>query len=125
MANPYRTNTTCDIYRTGNAPPAAPNVAAVPIAFHGDWEKGQSAGTRNIPALVYTHKAHMNIGVDIRDCYTGAMNNTIQDTVYIPDMNGTAYKVVFVARVNRNTPYDHYNVYLSRTPAPPWPTDNV
>src|SRR6516165_227098 len=101
MANPYRPNTTCDIYRTGHAPPAAPDVAAVPIALHGDWEKGQGAGTRNKPNLVYTHKAHMEITVDIRDCYTGASTDTTQDTVYIPDKNGVSYKVVFIARVNR------------------------
>jgi hypothetical protein len=125
MANPYRTNTTCDIYRTGRAPPAVPDATAVPIAFHGDWEKGQSAGTRNVAALVYTHKAHMEITVDIRDAYTGAMANITQDTIYIPDSTGVAYKVVFVARVNRNTAYDHFNVYLSRTPAPTWPTNNL
>jgi hypothetical protein len=125
MANPYHINTTCDIYRSGNAPPTAPDVAAVPIAFHGDWEKGQAAGTRNKPNLVYTHKAHMEISVDIRDCYIGASGDTTQDTLYIPDKNGVSYKVVFVARVNRNTPYDHFNVYLSRNPGPTWPTDNV
>jgi hypothetical protein len=125
MANPYRTNTTCDIYRVGHAPPAAPDVAAVPIALHGDWEKGQAAGTRNVPALVYTHKAHMDITVDIRDCYKGISQSVTQDTIYVPDKNGTPYLVIFVARVNRGTPYDHFNVYLSRNLAPPWPTDNV
>ena len=39
-------NTTGDIYRSGNAPPAAPNLGAVPCLLIGDFGPGQLAGPR-------------------------------------------------------------------------------
>ena len=126
MALPIQPNTTCDIYRFGTAPPAAPAVAAVACHLRPDWRAGQEQGDRvgALDPLVWTHVLLVSAGVDIRDAYTGAMGWTEQDTVYIPDQNGTAYKVTFIERVGSGGAADHKRVYLDRK-TPTWPTDQV
>src|SRR5438034_751114 len=101
MALPIQPNTTCDIYRAGTAPPAAPAVAGVACFLQPDWRGGQEHGDRGTQ-LVWTHLLLVDAGVDIRDAYTGAMTRVNQDAVYIPDKNGTAFTVAFIERVHRN-----------------------
>jgi hypothetical protein len=114
-----------DIYRAGNAPPAAPDVAAVPIALKPDWEGAHEAGFYNVNALMWTHKAYLNPAVDIRDKFTGSMTSTAQDTVYIPDQNGTKFTVTYVQRRGKGTAGDHKTAFLDRSGAPAWPTTNL
>lgn len=126
MAIPFPPNATCDIYRFGVTPPAAPSVAGVACCLLPDWRAGQEQGDRSggLSALVWTHVLFVDPTVDIRDAYTGAMARTEQDTVYIPDKNGTAFKVTFIERVRRNEAQDHKRVYLDRQ-TPAWPTNEV
>jgi hypothetical protein len=117
MALPIPPNTTCDIYRQGNAPPAAPDVAGVQAYLEEHF--------RNIKPIAtganYTHLLRVDYHTDVRDNFGGG---AAVDTVYVPDKNGVAYLVVFVARVARNTPADHKVVYLSRQVVT-WPSNNV
>ena len=126
MAIPTPPNTTCDIYRFGTAPPAAPAIAAVACYLRPDWRGGQEQGDRSggLAQLVWTHLLLVDSSVDIRDAYIGGMGQTEQDTVYIPDQNGTAYKVTLIECVGRKDAQDHLRVYLDRQ-TPTWPTNQV
>jgi hypothetical protein len=124
MSLPLSPNTTCDIYQTGVAPPADPSVAAVPCHLQPDWRGGQERGDRAADALTWTHVMLVDVSVDIRDAYTGHSAHTYQDTVYIPDKDGTAFIVVFIERVQRGGAYDHKRVYLDRS-SPNWPTNEL
>src|SRR5262245_581855 len=108
MSLPITPNTTCDIYRLGAAPPAAPSVAGVRCFLKGDWRGAQEAGDRlrssggAPPVSVsntfqWTHVALMDATVDIRDAYAGAGNLFAGlDTLFVPDKNGTKFQVIFV-----------------------------
>jgi hypothetical protein len=99
--------TTCDIYRSGNVPPAAPDVAGVTVHIQGRY--------RNIkPSLKYTHKAYFALGADIRDT----------DTIYVPNQNGTSFAVVKLGRVRSLGGQEVKSALLVRGSAP-WPTQNV
>jgi hypothetical protein len=126
MPLPIPANTTCDIYRTGNAPPAAPNVPGVPCYLRPDWRAGQAEGTRTgLPAgLTWTHVLLVDVAIDIRDRYVGTLADMVQDSVWIPDKNGTQFVVTFVERVGRGTSLDHKRVYVDRA-APAWPTNDI
>jgi hypothetical protein len=121
-------NTTCDVYRTGNSPPAAPDVPALPINLQGRWEDGQAEGTSGASILGYprlfTHTAHFSLTDDVRDRFRGGVAPVAQDTIYVPDQNGTPFLVGFIERVTRFQPSDHYLIYLDRQ-APTWPTNNL
>jgi hypothetical protein len=108
-------NTTCDIYRTGNAPPAAPDVAGVQCYLE---ERGRNI--KPTAAFKYSHIMHVAKNVDIRDGY----NATQLDSVYIPDKTGTQYVVILATRTGLGTSVDHKVVYLDRQ-KPTWPSDNV
>src|SRR5262249_52155253 len=124
MSLPVAPNTTCDIYRSSHSPPAAPDVAGVPCFLKGDWRGGQEAGDRpNSGADTWTHIMLVDVSVDIRDGYTGFLSQLVQDSVYVPDKNGTRFVVIFVERVDRGTPHEHKRVFLDRQ-VPAWPTDN-
>jgi hypothetical protein len=123
MAIPLPQNTTCDIYRTGNAPPAAPDVSAQKCHLKSDWQHGREAGEGNAN-VSWTHVMLVDVTVDIRDWYAGQGTNAAQDTVYIPDKNGSSYRVVFVERLQRGTSDEHKRVYLDRQ-APTWPTNEL
>ncbi len=126
MSLPLLPNTTCDIYRNGHAPPAAPDVAGVACYLQADWRGGQEAGDRAsvAPMLAWTHVMLVETSVDVRDLYTGGLTGSAQDTVYIPDKNGSPFKAVFVERVYRNQMQDHKRVYLDRQ-TPNWPTNEL
>jgi len=124
MSLPVPANTTCDIYQTGVAPPADPSVAAVPCCLQPDWRGGQEGGERGVDALAWTHIMLIDVNVDIRDAYTGHAGHAFQDTVYIPDKDGTAFVVTFIERVLRGTAHEHKRVYLDRS-SPNWPTNEL
>jgi hypothetical protein len=125
MSLPIVPNTTCDIYRVANAPPAAPDIAGVSIALKPDWRGANAKGFFQINALMWTHVAYMAPNVDIRDRYTGQMTTAAQDFVWIPDQTGTRFTVQFVQVIGLGTPGAHKQVFLDRNPAPPWPTNNL
>jgi hypothetical protein len=124
MAMPFIPNTTCDIYHTGTTHGIdPPNESAVPIYLKGEWEQGQEAGSRTTARRMYTHIAHMNDNVDIRDIYGGgSAAGGSPDDIWVPDQNGVPYTVTFVERVTREQANNHYRVYLDRQ-AVVWPTD--
>jgi hypothetical protein len=70
MALPVSPNNTCDIYHPGNAPPAAPDVAAVPIFLKADWVGGQEHGEGRATINNYTHVILMDVAVDVRDIFS-------------------------------------------------------
>lgn len=126
MALPIQANTTCDVYRTGTAPPAAPAVAGVSCYLQPDCRAGQDQGDRPmIPAaLVWTHVLLVDTSVDLRDGYLGGLSFGNQDTVYVPNQNGTPFRVIFIERVHRGRSEDHKRVYLDRQ-TPTWPTNEL
>jgi hypothetical protein len=125
MALPVPPNTTCDVYRNGNSPPSDPDVAGVPghltPAFRAGMEMNEAAV---ISAICYTHVLLVETATDIRDAYAGQRVYMEQDTVYVPDQDGTAFRVMFVERVGRGLANDHKRVYLDRQ-APTWPTNEL
>jgi hypothetical protein len=119
MAVPY-TNTTCDVYRGSNVPPAAPNVAGLACAL---VPKGASILTSG----QYTHLLLVAPNADVRDDYSpgNLAAGPNADRVYIPDRNGTLFRVVLVRRKGRGTALDHKEVLLVRAAGVAWPTDNI
>lgn len=126
-------NTTCDIYRSGNAPPAAPDVSAVSIQLGPDFEPSHRAGLGGGAGITtpnrWTHIAILPPSTDIRDGYqTGSPNSEAAasgwDTIYVPDKNGTPFLVIFTERIGYDTGNDIKRAYLQRGTAP-WPTNNL
>jgi hypothetical protein len=117
MALPY-SNTTCDVYRAGNAPPAAPDLPGVKCYLN-------PSGASTLTTQNYTHLLLVGPGVDIRDGGGYLNPGTNPDTVYVPDLNGVAYTVILVRRKGRGTALDLKEVLLKRTSSITWPTDNV
>jgi hypothetical protein len=121
-------NTTCDVYRSGNAPPAAPDVAGVKIFLTEDFATAHNAAVASSTYARWTHLALMAPTTDIRDGYGTSANFQLSfssfDTIYVPDKNGQAYQVLFVARAGRGTPGDIKKVYLQRQTGS-WPTNNL
>jgi hypothetical protein len=107
MAFPIPTNTTCDIYHGGNAPPNPPDIAAVRATL--------TPAPRNLKAnQAYTHWIELPLGTDIRS----------GDTVYVPDQNGTAFKQVAIERIRFASGNDYKRMYLNRQ-AVNWPSQNL
>jgi hypothetical protein len=113
------TNTTCDIYRSGTGPPSAPAVAGVRCHL-------EAHGQSTLTSSAYTHVLLLDADVDVRDEYAADSFGltTAADSVWVPDQNGTEFKVVLVRRQGRGTPLDHKHVLLVRE-TPSWPTDDV
>jgi hypothetical protein len=124
MALPVSPNTTCDVYRTGNAPPSAPDITAVPCFLSCDWRGGQEAGDRNSNSLTWTHILLVDGKSDLRDGYAGQSAFSPQDTIYVPDQTGTPFLVIFIERLQPGTAYEHKRVFLDRQ-TPTWPTDEL
>src|SRR5437870_11149395 len=97
------TNVTLDIYRSGNAPPAAPDVSAVKGGLIPQYAEARTHVTTVTAGVTdrWTHTLLLDVTVDIRDGYSFSNIGTGFDTVYIPDKNGTPFRVRFVERVNR------------------------
>jgi hypothetical protein len=115
------TNTTCDIYRAGSAPPAAPSVAGVRCHLTPAYAQGQALVSAS---YLYTHVLLVNADVDVRDGYDNNTFGAGLDSVYVPDQNGTRFYVVFVERADRGTSGDHKRVFLRRG-TPGWPSNDV
>jgi hypothetical protein len=107
MSFPIPSNTTCDVYKSGNAPPAAPDTAglAVRLTLRAVNLK------QDIP---YSHWADMPLATDI----VGG------DSVYVPDKNGTQFKAQAFERIRSGGGGDYRRVYLMRQ-AVTWPSDNL
>src|SRR5438105_1868335 len=104
MAVPMGFNNTADIYRTGRAPPSAPDVAGVPIHLCPSVAYGNNTdGAR----LIWTHLISMEADVDVRDPYDVPVAAGIQDTLYVPDKNGTPFIVQFIEIRGYDTPHEH------------------
>lgn len=122
MALPVAKNSTCDIYRVGNTPPADPDVAGVASRLLPRFVGGQEAGERAVASIIWTHEMWVESSVDIRDGYSGNSAFTDEDNVYIPDKNGTKFKVVFVEIINRGEATEYKRVFLDRH-LPTWPAN--
>jgi hypothetical protein len=117
---PIAPNTTCDVYRTGNTPPAAPDIAGVNCHLMGAFAKGVEAGEGDAAnTMRFTHIMYIERDTDVRDDYTAGVVMTGGDNVYVPDQNGTRFIVSFV-----NIRGDTRVVYLQRQ-LPTWPTNNL
>jgi hypothetical protein len=101
---------------------AAGASGTAPCILTSDWRPGQDAGDRRVGTLTWTDLMLVDSAVDVRDGYTGACTFTPQDSVYIPDGNGTQFTVVFVELCQRG-PGQHKRVYLDRG-LPGWPLDS-
>ena len=119
MSLPLPPNTTLDIYRALVVPPASPAIAGVRGHLRGDWRSALHAINAS-----WTHVLLVDANVDLRDGYVGGFLFIDQDSVYIPDQNGTRFKVVFIERVDPGTANEHKRAYLDRQ-TPSWPSDNL
>jgi hypothetical protein len=112
-------NTTVDIYIDPNAPPAAPDTAGVACHLAPDWRLGSQNAQGDLNWR-WTHVMYCNLGVDIRDGWPTAIANR----VYMPDLTGTRFDVVFVEVVNRGQANGYLRIFLKRN-TPSWPTANI
>jgi hypothetical protein len=124
MALPLGANTTCDIYRFGRAPPLAPDVAGVPCFLVPMFGQAKEHGEGDTPTGKYTHLLLVDVGVDVRDGYALGIFGSSYDSVWVPDKNGTGFRVAFVGRALRGTGQDHKRAYLARK-QPAWPSSEV
>jgi hypothetical protein len=124
MAQSPPANTTCDIYRPGFSPPAAPNVVGVKIFLTSDYQRREETGEGDASTLRYTHLALMPNGTDVRDLFGQFAGTGIGDACWVPDRNGTPFRVHKVDSVGIGTGNAYLRVYLDRG-TPPWPTSNL
>src|SRR5687767_2491304 len=110
MPLPVAPNTTVDIYHAPNAPPADPNVPAVPCHLTPCFAKGNEAGT--VGGHKYTHLMLVDAGIDVRDQYSS--DAALGEVVYVPDKNGTPFAVKMVTLAGRGGPHEHQRVWLAR-----------
>jgi hypothetical protein len=116
-----QTNATCDIYHSGNAPPAAPDIAAVSFYLYEDVRAGAES-TEGGFAAFWSHIGLFDLAVDIR--HDGAILWTAGDTVCVPDQNGSRFAVLAVVRVARGLSQDHKKAFL-RLSNWTWPTSEL
>jgi len=125
MALPMPANTTCDVYRPGNAPPAAPDAAGVRGHLSAAYPSALERGEGDADQTKFTHVLLVDLAADVRDGYgAGGVTTANADSVYVPDKNGTKFLVTFVERRQRGQAADHKRVYLMRH-TPGWPTSNL
>jgi hypothetical protein len=124
MSLPIPTNTTCDVYRSGNNPPAAPDVAAVPCRLEGSYARRMGRGEGMVAGYRFTHVMLVDPAADIRDALADYNVGANADTVYVPDRNGTPFRVVFVEVRQRGHAAAVRKVYLDRG-TPHWPTNEL
>jgi len=104
-------NTTCDIYRDGNAPPSAPDVAAVPCFLRPAFPQGNEAAANT--GLFYSHILEVDVAADVRDG-AAEIGGPGADWVYVPDKDGTQFSVIAVVRTGYGTGVDRRRVFLKR-----------
>jgi hypothetical protein len=107
MAFLISTNTTCDLYHGGNAPPANPDVAGV---------KGTlTPAPRNLKSdVAYTHWIDVPLATDAHN----------GDSLYVPDKTGTQFLVQWLERIRYGGGNDYKRLYLLRQ-AVNWPSQNL
>ena len=118
-------NITADIYRAGNAPPDDPDVTAA----QGDLVALYRSGLASDEAAAttekkFTHWFQTTWDTDVRDDWSLDTVGPDADTIYIPDKNGTGFKVVFVEFFFMGSPAACKRAYLSRL-FPDFPTTNL
>ena len=123
MSLPIPSNATCDIYRQGRTPPAAPDVAGVPIQLNADFRRREETGEGDGAGFKFTHVALMPKGTDVRDNWDVAGPGNA-DTIFVPDKNGTGFIVRFVERTGIGTAQEIRRVYVDRK-VPNWPTNEL
>ena len=108
---PIFANTTFDLYRAERPPTETPDLAAIPGRLEAVFDQGLRA-----LEFRYTHLLCVELDIDVRDAFdVGAMLSTPPpDRVYIPNREGTMFRVVFVERLYRGTTQDMKRVYLTR-----------
>jgi hypothetical protein len=114
-------NDTCDIYRAGRSPPAAPDVAGVPIYVIPRFTniKG-SYGT----LFTYSHIIYFPLSADIRDDYDAATGaGSSSDWFYVPDQNGIPFNIQLVTRRRVAGGGDFKEVLCTRMGIPSYPTN--
>jgi hypothetical protein len=108
MGFPIPTNTTCDLYHAGNAPPSSPDVAGLAIGL-------VLRATNLKQDQQYTHWADVALTTDVRQ----------GDTLYVPSQpNGTQFTVTTYERIRFGGGNDFKRAYLKRTLAN-WPTNDL
>jgi len=112
-------NTTYDFCIAPNDAPAAPDKSAIKAHLEAEFEMA-TQHAQNDANFRWTHRMYVQDTEDIRDTWPANPANK----VYIPDETGTAFLVVFVETLNRNTPQQCKRVFLRRQ-SPHWPTDQI
>ncbi len=120
MGLPLPPDTTFDLYRSPNAPPAAPDAAAVPCRLQAQYDRGLQQGEGDPVILRFNYVLLCDVAVDVRDGYSVGNILATPDNLYVPDRNGVLYNVIFVERAGRGTAWNHKRVYLVRSTVP-WP----
>jgi hypothetical protein len=124
-------NTTCDIYRTGNAPPAAPDVAAVScyLAPVLPGSQGPLPASTQLDLQGITHTLQVPLATDLRDDWPGGVfvYGPAADKIYVPDKNGVRFDVVLVRRFGYGSGSDYRGALLIRTSGGlvAWPSNDV
>ncbi len=121
---PVPANTTCDVYRSGSVPPADPAVAGVPCRLEADYARRMEVGETMSADYRFTHVLLVDPATDIRDANVAFVVGSTGDDVYVPDRNGTRFRVVMVELHYRNSPTAVRRVYLDRY-QPVWPTNEL
>jgi len=121
MATAVAANTTCDIYRNGHAPPEVPAVAGVRCFLLGDYERRMNTGEQEQASLRFTHVLLVDAATDIRDGISAFIPIGGEDSVYVPDQNGTRFRVVFVELQGRGClpVAKRYTSIATNRPGPP------
>lgn len=121
MRLPVVPNISCDVYHSGNLPPAAPDVAGVRGYLREALIAGNEQGDA-APNCAYSHVLLVDLDVDIRDSSAqfGPAGGD-WDRVYVPDKDGTLFLVRAVLRSGYNTGCDHRIVFLWRATIT-WPS---
>ena len=117
-------NTTCDVYRAGNAPPAAPDVAAVKCFLKPFFPTGyvHGGGGLGSGATDVSHVLDCAVDTDIRDGTAGFGEDAGCDVIWVPNKDGTKFAVIGVVRTSYGTDDDRRRVYLRREAPTSWPT---
>jgi hypothetical protein len=120
MAMPPATalNTTCDIYRNGNAPPAAPDVAGVPCYIAPAFANIKV----NASGFTYDHVVSLSLTADVRDDFPSSPNG---DTLWLPNQHGVPYLVQFVERVRLGLAGGDYKRAYVLMQTPTWPATDL
>jgi hypothetical protein len=124
MSTAFSPNTTCDVYRSGNSPPAAPDVAGVGILLLAAFDQREERGEGRDKSFRYTHLVYCDLASDIRDGWSETPPFGSADTIYVPDRNGTPFRVVYVERTGYGGTTDCRRAYVDRK-QPTWPTNEV